>query len=106
MFRLDQMVTSKPRTPEMDAGRFNYAKRGFILMSTDPSAEGDFRERLIPLTTAPQHVVPAVRPDSGGIPAADAVRRPVGCLDALFRWDSGSAAGVRTESGCVRRFRR
>lgn len=42
MFQSGQTITSKPRTPEMDAGRFHRAKLGFILMSTDPSAEGDF----------------------------------------------------------------
>lgn len=44
MFQSGQTVQSKPRTPEMDAGRHHRAKLGFILMSTDPSAEGDFRD--------------------------------------------------------------
>ncbi|MQY43517.1 arylmalonate decarboxylase [Epibacterium sp. SM1969] len=42
MFQPGQTIQSKPRTPEMDGGRFHRAKLGFILMSTDPSAEGDF----------------------------------------------------------------
>lgn len=46
MFRPGQTLKSKTRTPEMDAGRFHRAKLGFILMSTDPSAEGDFRDMV------------------------------------------------------------
>ncbi|MEX0305598.1 MAG: arylmalonate decarboxylase [Leisingera sp.] len=42
MFQPGQTIQSKPRTPEMDKGRDHRAKLGFILMSTDPSAEGDF----------------------------------------------------------------
>lgn len=42
MFQPGQTIQSKVRTPEMDAGRHHRAKLGFILMSTDPSAEGDF----------------------------------------------------------------
>lgn len=42
MFQSGQTITSKDRIPEMDAGRFHRAQLGFILMSTDPSAEGDF----------------------------------------------------------------
>lgn len=44
MFQSGQTVQSKTRTPEMDAGRHHRARLGFILMSTDPSAEGDFRD--------------------------------------------------------------
>ena len=44
MFQSGQTVQSKPRTPVMDAGRHHRAKLGFILMSTDPSAEGDFKD--------------------------------------------------------------
>ena len=44
MFQSGQTIQSKPRTPEMDAGRHHRAKLGFILMSTDPSAEGDFKD--------------------------------------------------------------
>lgn len=43
-FKSGQTVMSTPRTPEMDAGRHHRAKLGFILMSTDPSAEGDFKD--------------------------------------------------------------
>ena len=44
MFQSGQTVQSKTRTPEMDAGRHHRARLGFILMSTDPSAEGDFKD--------------------------------------------------------------
>ena len=44
MFQSGQTIQSKLRTPEMDAGRHHRAKLGFILMSTDPSAEGDFKD--------------------------------------------------------------
>ena len=44
MFQSGQTVQSKTRTPEMDAGRHHRARLGFILISTDPSAEGDFRD--------------------------------------------------------------
>ena len=44
MFQPGQTVQSTPRTPEMDAGRHHRAKLGFILMSTDPSAESDFND--------------------------------------------------------------
>ncbi|MEJ8561784.1 arylmalonate decarboxylase [Yoonia sp. GPGPB17] len=46
MFQPGQTLNSKSRTPEMDEGRFHRAKLGFILMSTDPSAEGDFRDMV------------------------------------------------------------
>lgn len=42
MFESGTSVTSKPRTPELDAGRHHRAKLGFILMSTDLAAEADF----------------------------------------------------------------
>lgn len=35
------MILSKPRTPEMDAGRHHRARLGFILMSTDLACEAD-----------------------------------------------------------------
>ena len=41
-------VTSDPRQPEMDAGRHHRARLGFILMSTDPSAEADFADMTPP----------------------------------------------------------
>nr|WP_309504173.1 hypothetical protein [uncultured Roseovarius sp.] len=44
MFRSGQAIQSKPRSPEMNAGRHHRAKLGFILMSTDPSAEADFMD--------------------------------------------------------------
>lgn len=44
MYTSGDIITSKPRTPEMDAGRHHRAKLGFILMSTDPSAESDFKD--------------------------------------------------------------
>ena len=42
MFKLGQIINSKFRSPEMDEGRHNRAKPGFILMSTDLAAESDF----------------------------------------------------------------
>ena len=44
MFRPGTKVQSTPRQPEMDAGRHHRAKLGFILMSTDLAAEGDFAD--------------------------------------------------------------
>lgn len=44
MFQPGQTIQSTPRTPELSTGRHHRAKLGFILMSTDPSAEGDFRD--------------------------------------------------------------
>ena len=61
MFQSGQTIQSKPRTPEMDAGRHHRAKLGFILMSTDPSAEGDFKDM------APEGgavYVPRLKPDA------------------------------------------
>lgn len=42
MFTPGQTVQSTPRSPEMNEGRHHRARLGFILMSTDPSAEADF----------------------------------------------------------------
>ena len=42
MFRSGERVTSKPREPELDAGKHHRARLGFILMSTDLAAESDF----------------------------------------------------------------
>lgn len=42
MFKKGGKVESRPRQPEMDAGRHWRAKLGFILMSTDLAAESDF----------------------------------------------------------------
>ena len=44
MFSSGQTVTSKLRTPDLDAGRHHRAKLGFILMSTDLAAEADFND--------------------------------------------------------------
>jgi maleate isomerase len=44
MYKSGDAVASKPRTPELNEGRHHRAKLGFILMSTDPSAEGDFKD--------------------------------------------------------------
>lgn len=46
MFKSGDIITSKSRTPEMDGGRNYRARLGFILMSTDPSAETDFRDMV------------------------------------------------------------
>ncbi|MEP4928415.1 MAG: arylmalonate decarboxylase [Hyphomicrobiales bacterium] len=50
MYRSGDVITSKPRTPEMDGGRYHRAGLGFILMSTDLAAEQDF------FTMAPEGV--------------------------------------------------
>ena len=42
MFIPGQIINSKFRTPEIDKGRHDRAKLGFILMSTDLAAESDF----------------------------------------------------------------
>lgn len=42
MFKPGNTVTSKPRAPELDAGKHYRARLGFILMSTDLAAESDF----------------------------------------------------------------
>lgn len=42
MFRSGDTVISKPREPELDAGKHYRARLGFILMSTDLAAESDF----------------------------------------------------------------
>ncbi len=42
MFKSGDQVRSETRRPQMDAGRHNRAKLGFILMSTDLAAEADF----------------------------------------------------------------
>lgn len=44
MFKSGDTVTSKEWNPILDAGRHHRAKLGFILMSTDPSAESDFKD--------------------------------------------------------------
>lgn len=44
MFKSGDIISSKSRTPELDGGRHYRAKLGFILMSTDPSAESDFKD--------------------------------------------------------------
>ena len=44
MFRSGETVSSKSRTPAMDAGRHHRARLGFILMSTDLAAEADFND--------------------------------------------------------------
>jgi len=44
MFQPGQKIQSTPRTPELSAGRHHRAKLGFILMSTDPTAEADFKD--------------------------------------------------------------
>ncbi|MGH1542747.1 MAG: maleate cis-trans isomerase family protein [Arenicella sp.] len=44
MYTSGQIITSKSRTPELDAGRHHRAKLGFILMSTDLAAEADFKD--------------------------------------------------------------
>ncbi len=41
MFKSGQIIRSKPRIPEMDAGRHHRARLGFILMSTDLATEAD-----------------------------------------------------------------
>ena len=50
MYKSGDVITSKPRTPEMDGGRYHRAGLGFILMSTDLAAEQDF------FTMAPEGV--------------------------------------------------
>ena len=42
MFKPGDIIKSKFRNIEMDEGRHNRAKLGFILMSTDLAAESDF----------------------------------------------------------------
>ena len=42
MFKPGDIIVSTPRNPEMNEGRHWRAKLGFILMSTDLAAEGDF----------------------------------------------------------------
>ncbi|MFK7874445.1 MAG: arylmalonate decarboxylase [Paracoccaceae bacterium] len=42
MYKIGDVILSKPRTPEMDGGRYHRAGLGFILMSTDLAAEQDF----------------------------------------------------------------
>ena len=42
MFKLGDTIKSKSRKIEMNEGRHNRAKLGFILMSTDLAAESDF----------------------------------------------------------------
>ena len=42
MFAHGDKVRSKPRTPELDAGKHSRARLGFILMSTDLAGESDF----------------------------------------------------------------
>ena len=42
MFSPGDTVISKPRRPELDAGKQYRARLGFILMSTDLAAESDF----------------------------------------------------------------
>jgi len=42
MFSPGDTVRSKPRKPELDAGKHHRARLGFILMSTDLAAESDF----------------------------------------------------------------
>ena len=42
MFKSGDKVASKKRVPIFDAGRHHRARLGFILLSTDPSAESDF----------------------------------------------------------------
>jgi len=42
MFSPGDTVISKPRRPELDAGKHYRARLGFILMSTDLAAESDF----------------------------------------------------------------
>ena len=42
MFKLGDIINSKTRKVEMNEGRHNRAKLGFILMSTDLAAESDF----------------------------------------------------------------
>lgn len=44
MYQSGQIITSKPRTPEIGAGRHHRARLGFILMSTDLAAEADFND--------------------------------------------------------------
>ena len=43
-FQSGQTVASKPRSPEMDAGRHHRAQLGFILMSTDLACEADMMD--------------------------------------------------------------
>ncbi|MBX2854941.1 MAG: aspartate/glutamate racemase family protein [Rhodobacteraceae bacterium] len=50
MFTTGDQVSSKPRTPEMDAGKHPRARLGFILLSTDYAAEDHF------FTMAPEGV--------------------------------------------------
>jgi maleate isomerase len=44
MFETGQTIQSKTRNPQLDDGRHNRAKLGFILMSTDLAAEADFND--------------------------------------------------------------
>lgn len=44
MFNSGDTVKSKQWNPVMDEGRHHRAKLGFIMMSTDPSGESDFRD--------------------------------------------------------------
>ncbi|MCE8006094.1 arylmalonate decarboxylase [Aestuariivita sp.] len=44
MFQSGQTIQSKPRTPEMGAGRHHRARLGFIMMSTDLAGEADFAD--------------------------------------------------------------
>ena len=48
MFKSGDQVCSTNRQPELDAGRHHRAKLGFILMSTDLAAEGDFTDMVPP----------------------------------------------------------
>ena len=51
MFKPGDNIISIPRTPEMSEGRHWRAKLGFILMSTDLAAEGDFFD-MVPYDVA------------------------------------------------------
>ena len=51
MFKLGDKIISIPRNPEMNEGRHWRAKLGFILMSTDLAAEGDFFD-MVPIDVA------------------------------------------------------
>jgi maleate isomerase len=44
MYKSGQIISSKSRTPDMDGGRHQRAKLGFILMSTDLAGEADFAD--------------------------------------------------------------
>ena len=44
MYKSGDIIKSKLRNPVLSAGRHHRAKLGFIMMSTDPSAENDFMD--------------------------------------------------------------